>query len=352
MSERTSPDPRPDGAPRGHDVIVVGASLGGIEALRALVGGLPPDLPAAVVVVQHTAAASPGTLGEILDRAGPLPARLAERGEPLRLGQIVVAPPDQHLLVVDGGVRLSRGARENRTRPAIDPLFRTAAVAARSRVVGVVLTGLQDDGAAGLAAVVRCGGLAVVQADAAFAEMPRAALDALDAAGARADHVTPVDEIGPLLGRLAATPAPTPPPVPNNLLIEANLTLHGMDEIDRMDEIGERTPLTCPDCGGVLWEMHDPAPARFRCHTGHAYTEAALADGQAEATEEALFVALRTLEERARLLRRMDREDRVGAYGERAAEMERSADLVRDLLLRARERPEADGPGSRGRLES
>ncbi len=336
-------DPRP---PQGHDVIVVGASMGGLDALRALVGGLPPDLPAAVFVVQHTAANGPGLLGGILDRAGPLPARLAEDGDAVQPGRIYVAPPDRHLLLTPAGVRLSRGPRENRTRPAADPLFRSAAVAYRSRVVGVVLSGLHDDGAAGLLAVTRCGGLAVVQdpADAAYPEMPRSALAAV--ADAR---VVPVAELGALLGRLAETPAGEPPPVPRTLRLEAQLTETGMDEIDVMDELGERTPLTCPDCGGVLWEVNGPERPRYRCHTGHAFTEAALVDGQAEATEVALMTALRTMEERARLLRKMDREEGRSAYAERAGELERHAERVRDLLFRARTHtPDAARDSGRG----
>lgn len=355
-----SPSPTP---PAGHDVVVVGASLGGVDALKTLAGGLPPDLPAAVVVVQHTAASSPGALGEVLDRAGPLPARLAEDGDPLRPGHVLVAPPDRHVLVTDGPgglrLRLSRGPRENRTRPAVDPLFRSAAVAARSRAVGVVLTGLLDDGAAGLAAVARCGGLALVQdpAGAAYGEMPRSALAAVPDA-----RTAPLAEIGPLLGRLAGIPAGPAPPVLRELQIEAHLTLHGMDDIDAMDEIGDRTPMTCPDCGGVLWGLGDGAPPRFRCHTGHAYTEASLTEAQTEATEAALYVALRTVEERVRLLRRMAREERRhGApaagdggsdYGARAAELERSAGLVRDLLVRTKGRPGTDGPGPSHGLEA
>lgn len=320
-----------------RDLIVVGASMGGLTTLQALVRGLPADLPAALLVVQHTAPHGPALLGEILDRAGPLPARTAEDGEAIEAGRVYVAPPDRHLLVSGSRLRLVRGPRENRARPALDPLFRSAAVAFRSRVVGVVLSGLQDDGTAGLLAVKRCGGLAVVQdpEDAAFDEMPRSALAAV-----AADHVAPVAEMGPLLGRLAVATPGVPPAVPRDLLIETHLTEHGMDDIDKMDEIGERSPLTCPDCGGVLWSLHDGEQPRYRCHVGHAYTEAVLMSEQAEAMDAALVVALRTMEERVRLLRRMaeQEEGRIGAgiradYAERAAELERYAEHIRALLL-------------------
>ena len=330
---------------KGRDVVVVGASAGGLDALKRLAAGLPEDLPAAVLVVQHTAPGGPGLLGAILDAAGPLGARLADDGEPARPGRIYVAPPDRHLLLTDGGLRLSRGPRENRARPAVDPLFRTAAVTRRQRVVGVVLSGTQDDGAAGLRAVRRCGGLAVVQdpADAVYPEMPRAALDA-----AGADHTAPADALGPLLARLVREPAPAPPPVPQDLLVEARITAYGMDTIDRMDRLGRQTPFTCPDCGGVVWEMDDPEPVRYRCHTGHAFTERVLSDSQAEATEAALVTAFRTMEERVKLLRKMAERDRKSGYAERADELQRHAARVRDLLLQTRA-PDAASQDDAGR---
>ena len=332
----------------GHDIVVVGASTGGLDALAALVGGLPADLPAAVFVVQHVAASSPGVLGEVLDKRGPLPARLARDGEPVEPGRVYVAPPDRHLLVTPGAVRLSDGLRENRTRPAVDPLFRSAAVAYRSRVVGVVLTGALDDGAAGLRAVERCGGVAVVQdpADALCPDMPRHALGAVPAA-----RRAPAAELGPLLGRLVREPAPAPPPVPGDLAAEDRLTRRGltpqpdsdMDEMDTLDGIGDRVPLSCPDCGGALWHLHDPEPPRYRCHVGHAYTARSLMAGQVEATEQALVVALRTLEERARMLRRMAGDDRQRGraglgddYGARADEIEGHADHLRRVLTATR----------------
>lgn len=327
----------------GHDTIVVGASMGGLDALLQLVAGLDADLPAAVLVVLHVHARSPGLLGEILDGAGPLPARLAVDGEALRPGRIYVAPPDRHLLVEGDRARLTRGPRENRSRPAIDPLFRSAAVARRSRVVGVVLTGLLDDGAAGLSAVQRCGGRTVVQdpASAAHPEMPRNAAEAADV-----DYALPVAEIGPLLSRLAREPAGPAPPVPRDLQIEADLTGQMASDPDRMDEVGERSALACPDCGGVTWALAGPGPKRYRCHIGHAYTEAALLDGQHEAIERALEVALRTMRDRVRLLRTMAREaeergrQRSGAeYEARAAELEESVAGVQALLLGLRTGP-------------
>ncbi|HEX8299347.1 MAG TPA: chemotaxis protein CheB [Rubricoccaceae bacterium] len=315
--------------PEGHDVVVVGASMGGVEALRALAAGLPAEFPAAVVVVVHTAADGPGLLAEVLDHAGPLPAAFARDGEPLQPGHIVVAPPDAHVLLTERGVRLSRGARENRARPAVDPLFRSAAVTYRSRVIGVILTGYLDDGAAGLRAIAQCGGLAVVQDDAAYPDMPRAALAAVPKA-----HRVALDGLAALLQDLVARPAPVPPPVPQRLADEARITERGMADIDTMDRLGPRSSATCPDCGGTLWllEKDDTGSDRYRCHTGHAYTEQTLYASQTEATEQALYVALRTLEQRAQMLRRMAEQYGTG-YAGHADELDRHADILRGVLV-------------------
>lgn len=195
-----------------RDVIVVGTSAGGVEALRELAAALPPDLPASVLIVLHLSPGGPGLLPAILNRAGPLPAAHATDGEELRRGRIYVAPPDFHMLVADGRLRLARGPRENLHRPAIDALFRSAAAAWGPRVIGVVLTGALDDGTAGLGAIKRTGGVAVVQdpEEAAYPSMPRSALR-----NVRVDHCVPLAEIPPLLDQLSREPlADGPAPVP------------------------------------------------------------------------------------------------------------------------------------------
>jgi two-component system chemotaxis response regulator CheB len=175
----------------GHDIIVIGASVGGVETLTQLVAHLPEDLPAAVFVVLHISPDAPSVLGRILSRSGPLPARAAQDDEPIQHGRIYVAPPDHHMLVKQGYVSVVRGPKENRPRPAIDPLFRSAAAAYRSRVIGVVLTGLLDDGTAGMLAVKRCGGTAIVQdpEEALYPDMPRSVLETM-----QVDYVIPVAE--------------------------------------------------------------------------------------------------------------------------------------------------------------
>lgn len=319
-----------------RDIIVVGASLGGIDALSTMVAQLPENLPAAVFIVQHTASDAPELLSGILDRRGPLPAVAATDGMDMRIGRIHVAPPDRHLLLTPDGVRIGFGPRENRSRPAIDALFRTAAVHFRSRVIGMVLTGLLDDGAAGLLAIRRCGGLAIVQDpdDAAHPAMPRNAVRRVDP-----DYRIPIAEAGALLSHLADELAPPPPPVPEELQLEARLTERAMKFADWTHLPGHAAPFSCPDCGGNLRELEDPSIRRFRCHVGHGFTIDALLRSQASAVEEALWVALRALDERARMLETMAGDDAArerkkvpSIFEGRVREIRTHAQQIRELL--------------------
>jgi len=297
-----------------HDLIVIGASAGGVEAISKLVAGLPANLPAAVCVVVHLRPYSDSHLARVLERAGPLPVVPAKHDLPLERGTIYVAVPDMHMLVqrTDGApvIRLVRGPRENRSRPAVDPLFRSAALAYGPRVIGVILSGALDDGTAGLWTVKDRGGIAVVQdpSDAAVPSMPASAM-----AEVEVDHVVPADRLGPLLGRLAHEPAPRPPS-------EAELARHGepTDQLDRelgiiaVDDdyhqseqrYGEPSRFSCPECGGVLWDVSGEGPVRFRCEVGHAHSAASLAESQTESVEVAMWAALRALEDKVELARR------------------------------------------------
>jgi Chemotaxis response regulator containing a CheY-like receiver domain and a methylesterase domain len=320
-----------------RDIVVVGSSMGGVEALSSLARQLPEDLPAAVLVVQHTSPESPGLLGEILSRQGPLPAVIAEDGMEIERGRIYVAPPNRHLLATADGIRVNFGPRENRSRPAIDPLFRTAAVNYRSRVIGIVLTGLLGDGAAGLLAVHRCGGMALVQApdDAAFADMPRRALDVVKNA-----QKFVMGDLGRLLVRHCGEPAPEPPPVPEALLVETKLTEQTMVTEDWGAVPGRPTSFTCPECRGAIHEIREEGLTRFRCRVGHAYSTFDLLGDKAKAVEESLWVALQTLDERAQMLEIMAGDDRqrgwhrtADDYVDRARETRAHADRLRDLLV-------------------
>jgi two-component system chemotaxis response regulator CheB len=321
--------------PHHRDITVIGASAGGITALRKLLGALPAHYPAAIFVVVHVAPESPSLLHEVLARAGPLPAQRARNGESIRPGRIIVAPPDHHLLLDDGQVRVTHGPRENRHRPSIDVLFRSAAVAFGSRATGVVLSGMLDDGAAGLWAIRRRGGATLVQdpADAEFPDMPRNALEAVPTAQRLA--------IGDLAARLVELARETvdgeATAVPGNMAHEVRLAVEST-EMEDLDTLGRRVPFTCPECGGALWELEGGAP-RFRCHVGHAYSMHTLASEQTVRVEAALWAALRSLEESERLARRL-----AGAAEERSDSRSRSfheesarssaahADVLRRLL--------------------
>jgi two-component system chemotaxis response regulator CheB len=286
----------------GRDIIVIGGSAGGVEALMHICAGLPADLPAAVFVVEHISPRSKNVLPDLLRRAGPLPATHPLDGEAIRPGHIYVAPPDRHLLLRDGSMMLRRGPQENRTRPAIDPLFRSAAVAYGPRVVGVVLTGLLDDGAAGLVAIKRCGGLCVVQdpSDAQWPEMPRRALER-----SQPDYVVGISEMAALLDRLSREVAGSPVQVPSTLDLEVRIAAQEFDPV-RTPALGQPSRLSCPQCGGVLNEVPDEGTIRFRCQAGHAFTSEGLVAAQADELERALESAARTHRDRVTLCRRME----------------------------------------------
>jgi two-component system chemotaxis response regulator CheB len=271
-----------------RDLVVMGASAGGVETLKCVVGGLPADLPASVCVVLHIAPTSPSALAHILQRAGPLPCRAACDGDLLRRGEILVAPPDRHLVIEDGRVRLTVGPRENGHRPAVDVLFRSAAAERQAAVVGVVLSGTRDDGAAGLAAIKSQGGAAVVQDpdEALYSAMPANAL-----AHVAVDAVVPSARIAQTVAAIVRGEYVPGDPDPAG----------SAQPRDRED----RLTIVCPDCGGVLTEGHQPGMLQWKCHVGHRYSPRSLADAQGARVEEALWTAVRMLRDRGALLERM-----------------------------------------------
>jgi two-component system chemotaxis response regulator CheB len=268
-------------------IVVVGASQGGVEALRTLVSGLPSDFPVPILLVLHTGAAE-SLLCSILEDQNVMPASRARDGEKMRPGHIYCAAPDHHLLVSDGRMELSRGPRENWARPAIDPLFRTAAEAYGDGVIGVVLTGGLNDGTSGLYEIKRRGGTTIVQdpSEAQAASMPESALQNVDI-----DFCLPVSEIAKLLVQL----------VHGDTTKKAGVRV--MDE--NPPAILRPIAQTCPECGGAMWEEKVGSTIRFRCHIGHAMTAEVLAALQVEALEKDLSTVFRTLNERADLCREM-----------------------------------------------
>ena len=287
--------------PRAKHLVVVGTSAGGLEALRALVAALPATFPAPICVVMHTSPQSPGVLPEILQRSGSLTASNARNAERLLPGHIYVAPPDCHLVVEPGSVRVTKGPKENRFRPAVDPLFRSAAQVFGPAAIGVILTGNLDDGAAGLWAIKRLGGIAVVQdpADAMFPSMPLHALARVDA-----DHVVPIAELAPLLMRLT-TAEPRDPgeiAVPDDMNVEINIAKEYDPRLAGLERIAQPSQFACPECHGVLLKLQDGDHRRFRCHTGHAYSVESLLAAVSEGIDEALWNAIRALTEAGLLL--------------------------------------------------
>jgi two-component system, chemotaxis family, protein-glutamate methylesterase/glutaminase len=293
---------------RNHNIIVIGASMGGLEALRALVKQLPADLPAAVFIVLHITPSAPSLLAPILGRESALPVAAAQNGEAVEYGRVYVAPPDHHLLLKDGSVHLTRGPRENRTRPAIDPLFRSAAVAYGPQVIGVVLTGYLDDGASGLLAIKRCNGVAIVQDpdDAAYPSMPLSAIERVEV-----DYRLPVQEMGKVLTNLVHHPAKEAAPIPKDILVEAAISEGTKSSMRTEENLGTLAPFACPECGGTLWQVGNHEPLRrYRCHVGHGLTVRALLASQDEQLERSLWAAMRALQERSHLLRDLARDER------------------------------------------
>jgi two-component system chemotaxis response regulator CheB len=320
-----------------HDVIVIGASAGGVEAISTIVSGLPRDLRAAVLVVLHVSRGR-SVLPEILTRNGRLPAVHPDDGERLQYGRIYVAPPDHHITLERDVIRVTHGPTENGVRPAIDPLFRSAARAYRSRVVGVIATGALDDGTAGLAAIKQAGGIAIVQdpEEAMAPSMPRSAIAAVNV-----DHILPLAEIAPLLTALAREWAEAAPTTSGSHVqpMEPDRAAEPI-ALGEQDRPGRVSVFTCPECSGTLWEHEDGGILRFRCRVGHVYSPDSMLAAQTDSVDRALWVALRALEERAALTRRLAERARdrnhhwvAGAFAERANAAAEHAELVRQLLV-------------------
>lgn len=321
-------------------MITIGGSAGALGPLIQVLAALPSDFPAPVFVVIHTPAESPGLLPDIVGRSCALHVVHAEDGAAIEPGYVYVARPGYHLLVTGDGMKVDRGPRENRARPAIDPLFRTAARAFGPRVVGVLLSGALNDGTYGLMAIKRHGGTAVVQhpEQAAYPEMPRSALDDVEV-----DHVLPAIEIAELLKRLALQPETATPGGMRGELGRADPAEEPSADTLEDPPAGEPAPFVCPDCGGALWETRQGGLTRYRCHVGHAFTGDVLLAGMQEELEGAFWSALRTVEENIALYRRLaghareaGHERRARQHEEHAAEMEQRAELLRRLLNPAR----------------
>jgi two-component system chemotaxis response regulator CheB len=322
----------------GRNIIVIGASAGGLDALDILIAQLPTDLPASIFIVQHLAPENTGDA--ILNRLGKyrsFEAKLANDGEVFENSRIYIGRPDYHMLVKKDKLLVTKGARENRFRPGIDPLFRSAAVSHGPHVIGVVLTGMLDDGTAGLIAIGKCGGITVAQdpKDAAYPDMPQSAVDNL-----KIDYVIEVARMGQLLEKLTHERAGEAKPVPEDIRVEAEIAERVLSDVAQVSTLGPQVPYNCPNCGGVLWEIKKVGHAGhkgYRCHTGHSFTASTLLVSQSERIEETLWISLRMFEERKNLLNKMAQTENAPtikkSYIDRAKETETHIERIRAMLM-------------------
>lgn len=318
------------------DIIAIGGSAGSSVALKRLLHDLPRDLPASVFVSTHIPAHGPSLLADVLAGSATLPVTRALDGQPIERGHVYVAAPDRHLLLVDGTIRLGEGPRENMARPSIDPLFRSAALSYGPRVVGVVLSGMLNDGASGLHAIKACGGTTVVQhpLDAESDQMPLAALEATEV-----DHVAPAADLGRLLAAIARSDAGLGVVPPDDLRLEVEIAAGARLGSHNLRQLANPSALSCPECHGVLSEMKDAHPLRYRCQIGHAHTAETLA-ANIDEVDEAIRVAMRVMEERVTLVERMAIDARetgrtavAELYEARAVEYRRYAGTLRDAAV-------------------
>src|SRR5688572_23767092 len=318
------------------DVVVIGASAGGLQALSNILAELPAQLRAAILAVVHTPPERTSNLPAVLSRAGAVPVQFVTRDQVLECGHVYVAPPDYHVLATQIGATLNHGPKENGFRPAIDPLFRSAAKIYGPRAMGVILSGALDDGAYGLKLIKDAGGIAVVQdpEEAVVQSMPLSALR-----NVAVDHILTASAIAQLITESSVTAHEGRPPMARQKEqsepVEDEVTIEEMNK-----EFGPASALTCPDCGGALWEIVDGQLARYRCHVGHQYSSEGLDSGQRDVVEEALWTAVRVLEEHADLRSRMSRRADVAGleavstgFAESAQSAHAQAQTIRDVLV-------------------
>jgi two-component system chemotaxis response regulator CheB len=321
-----------------RDVVAIGASAGGVEALAFLCTKLPAQFPATILITLHLPSHSASTLDRILSESGHLPATFARDGDTLKKGQILLAPPGHHLIADRDRLVLGKGPRENNARPAIDPMLRSVAVCCGARAIGVVLTGTLGDGASGLQAIQQCGGITVVQDpdDAAFPDMPRAALSQ-----SMPDHIVRLADLPLVLNSLVHQPVGEPNPVPESIRFEVGIASGQPTSMRDMDRIGRRSVLTCPDCNGVMWEIDDNDLYHYRCHVGHAYGADTMEFALDENLRRALGSALRALEERIAMTERLrgqasnrGHNQSADVWTRRIEETKKEADVLRKAINR------------------
>lgn len=325
-------------------IVVVGASAGGLNSVIELTAQLKEEMNIAVFVVLHITKMS---LSEVLvsrlQNLTSYTCKLAEDGEPIKSNHVYLSPPEVHLLVTKGKVILGNGPSENRWRPSIDMLFRSAAAAYDSRVIGIILTGLMQDGTAGMDAIRRSGGTLIVQdpKEADYPDMPLSVLQNMDV-----DYTVSVTKIGAILSEKTGDELPPKKEVPHDIAVEAELSQKIAISIDALAEVGKHSPFSCPDCGGHLYFLNSENIEHYKCHVGHSYTEGELLFQMTNSLEATLWVALRMMEERRLLLDKMSREERGKGWVHsaeqkqvRSAEMKTHIEQLKELLFATKAAP-------------
>ncbi|MDF2431510.1 MAG: two-component system, chemotaxis family, protein-glutamate methylesterase/glutaminase [Mucilaginibacter sp.] len=305
-------------------IIVIGASAGGFDAIAQLISILPAGEGLAVFIVLHLSKNSNGNvIIQHIQQRTSLTCRVPEDREPILSGHLYLAPPDHHMMVKQGSIRIHTGPKENRWRPSIDVLFRSAAVAYDSHVIGIVLTGLMDDGTSGMSAIKRSGGICIVQepSEALYPDMPTSVLNIVEV-----DYQVPIADMGYIIADNLSKPAKEFLPIPREVKIEAEITESMVSSIDRLKEIGKKSDFSCPDCGGILWKLNHDGTHRYRCYTGHAYTESVLNETQSKGLEESLWVSIRMLEERRNLLKLMSQHENEAGHAAQSIETQKRAE--------------------------
>ncbi|QGK73519.1 chemotaxis protein CheB [Flavobacterium sp. SLB02] len=331
---------------QNNHIVVVGTSAGGMKALIKLVEQLPKDFPAPLLIVQHISADATGdALLNSLNKIGKLKCIHAKQGNKIESGHLYLAPSDHHLMIEkDGTLLVTKGAQENRSRPAIDPLFRSAAASFGNRTIGILLTGYLDDGTAGLITIQRCKGITIIQdpADADYPDMPKNALNQI-----KPDYCIPIAEMGGVLSTLMTRKTGKQSVIPEDILKEVKIAQRVLSDLPSVNSLGEQVPFNCPGCGGVLWKIDKGSSLRYRCHTGHAYTAITLLAEQTEKIEETMWTALRMFEERKNLLTTIANGQKgamANSANERAKMSQVHIDRIRAILLADDKSSESDSP--------
>lgn len=319
-------------------IVVIGASAGGLNALTEMAQTLQTGLDVAYCIVLHLSRKGIGDfVVHRLKQVTSMDCSLAVNGADIKKDTIYIARPNQHLLVKDNKFILGGGPEENRFRPSIDVLFRSAAVAYSSNAIGVILSGMLDDGTSGMWAIKRSGGSCVVQ-DPNQAEYPDMALSVIN--NMQVDHVAPLGEIGALIADILKHKKGRRKSVPKEVILESKIAETTAVRIQDIEKIGDTSVFACPDCGGNLWSVKGDLIKRYRCHIGHAYTERDLVIKQAETASATLWIALRMMEERKHLLKKMEVDYAKKGYKslsannlEKQDEMQRHIEELKKILF-------------------